>query len=98
MYEKGLNSIVQKAHKLAIPVGVIYRNLNQSGSDSRKVRRFLDGAAFRARQSGANSAVVVTASLRPETLGALLIWSMQDRSKSVTLAPLSQALTLTAGS
>ena len=98
VYEKGLNSIVQKAHKLAIPVGVIYRNLNQSGSDSRKVRRFLDGAAFRARQSGANSAVVVTASLRPETLGALLIWSMQDRSKSVTLAPLSQALTLTAGS
>ena len=98
VYEKGLNSIVQKAHKLAIPVGVIYRNLNQSGSDSRKVRRFLDGAAFQARQSGANSAVVVTASLRPETLGALLIWSMQARSKSVTLAPLSQALTLTAGS
>ena len=98
VYEKGLNSIVQKAHKLAIPVGVIYRNLNQSGSDSRKVRGFLDGAAFRARQSGANSAVVVTARLRPETLGALLIWSMQARSKSVTLAPLSQALTLTAGS
>lgn len=92
IHEKGLNTIVQTANKLAVPVSTIYRNLDQLGSDSRKIRRFLDGAAFRARQSGDKGAVVVTAGLRPETLGALLIWSIQDKSKSVVLAPLSQAL------
>lgn len=94
IYEKGLNTLVQTANKLDVPVRTIYRNLNQLGGDPRKIRRFLDGAAFRARQSGENSAVVVTANLHPETLGALLIWSMQDRSKSVALGPLSQALTI----
>ena len=94
VHEKGLNTIVREAKALGVPVRTIYRDLIELTGDSRTFRRFLDGAAFRARQEGKDSAIVVTASLHPETLGALLLWSLQNRSQSVTIAPLSQALTL----
>ena len=94
VYDKGLNTIVREAKKLGVPVGTIYRDFDKLKGGSRTIRRFLDGAAFRASQEGENSAIVVTASLSPETLGALLLWSMQSRSQTVTMTPLSQALTL----
>ena len=94
VHEKGLNTIVREAKTLGVPVRTIYRDLIELTGDSRTIRRFLDGAAFRARQEGKDSAIVVTASLHPEILGALLLWSLQSRSQTVTMAPLSQALTL----
>mgnify|MGYP006118531689 FL=1 len=94
VYDKGLNTIVREAKKLGVPVGTIYRDFDKLKGGSRTIRRFLDGAAFRASQKGENSAIVITASLSPETLGALLLWSMQSRSQTVTMTPLSQALTL----
>jgi len=93
VHEKGLNTIVREAQTLGVPVRTIYRDLIEFTGDSRTIRRFLDGAAFRARQEGKDSAIVVTASLHPETLGALLLWSLKNRSQTVTMAPLSQALT-----
>ncbi|MBT4566425.1 MAG: hypothetical protein HOC45_00750 [Marinovum sp.] len=94
VYDKGLNTIVREAENLGVPVRTIYRNFDELKGGSRTIRRFLDGAAFRARQEGLKSAIVVTASLHPETLNALLLWSMQSRSQTVTIAPLSQALML----
>ncbi len=88
-FEKGLNSGVTAAQKDGVPSLTIYRDLDSDNQDERTIRRFLDGAAFRAKQE---RQIIILARLRPETLSALLLWALQDRAKTVALAPLSQVL------
>lgn len=88
-FDKGLNSGVSGALKDGVPAITIYRDLDNDNQDERTIRRFLDGAAFRAKQQGQ---IVLLARLRPETISALLLWALQDRAKTVALAPLSQVL------
>lgn len=87
--EKGLNSGVTGATKEGVPAITIYRDLDANNQDERTIRRFLDGAAFRAKQE---RNIVLTARLRPETLSALLLWALQDRAKTVAIVPLSQVM------
>ena len=53
------------------------------------MRRFLDQAAFKARQEGA---VVMMGRLRADTVSALLLWGLQDRATSVAMVPISVVL------
>jgi polysaccharide deacetylase 2 family uncharacterized protein YibQ len=89
LYEKGLNTGLQYAMKIGVPAKTIYRMLDNQQEDEKAIRRFLDGAAFRARQHGH---AIVVGHVRAITLSALAFWNLQERSKSIVKVPLSQVL------
>ena len=60
LYDTGGNPGLERAKSVAVPVKTIYRNLDQDNGNERAMRRFLDGAAFRAQQEGS---VIIAASL-----------------------------------
>lgn len=86
----GLNTAIRAAEKANVPAGLIYRDLDGEGQDARVIRRFMDQAAFRARQ---DSGVILLARIRPDTISALQLWGTANRSGQVTLAPVSAILT-----
>lgn len=85
----GLNTAQAIAQRETVPALSILRDFDGEGQDARTKRRFLDGAAFRARQDGA---VVMLGRLTPDTLSALVLWSLQDRASSVSMVPVSTLL------
>lgn len=85
----GLNTAQAIAQRETVPALSILRDFDGEGQDARTKRRFLDGAAFRARQDGA---VVMLGRLTPDTLSALVLWSLQDRASSVAMVPVSTLL------
>jgi polysaccharide deacetylase 2 family uncharacterized protein YibQ len=89
IYDSGVNPALERAKSVAVPVKTIYRNLDQDNGNERAMRRFLDGAAFRAQQEGS---VIIAASPSPSVISALTFWSLQQRSSSVIKTSLSQAL------
>ena len=91
VYEKGLNTLAKEAGKAGTPVATIYRDLDGAEQNVRTIRRFLDGAAFRAANSPSDS-IVVLARLRPETMSAILIWALQDRAQETAIVPVSQLM------
>lgn len=86
----GLNTAKRMAGAAEIPNVAISRDLDGQKQSAQIIRRFLDQAAFRARQDGA---VTVLTRLRPETLSALQLWSAATRAEEVQLAPLTALLT-----
>jgi polysaccharide deacetylase 2 family uncharacterized protein YibQ len=50
------------------------------------VRRFVDQAAFRARQV---SGVVLVGRVRPDTISALIWWGMANQDDQVAVVPVS---------
>jgi polysaccharide deacetylase 2 family uncharacterized protein YibQ len=85
----GLNTAQAIAERENVPSASILRDFDGDGQDARTKRRFLDGAAFRARQDGQ---VIMLGRLTPDTLSALLLWSLQDRAASVSMVPVSTIL------
>ncbi|OIQ42537.1 MAG: hypothetical protein BM558_11075 [Roseobacter sp. MedPE-SW] len=85
----GLNTVQKLALRDGMPSGVVFRDFDGAGQNPRAIRRFLDQAAFRARQEGA---VIMLGRLRPDTISALLLWGLQDRASQVGLAPISAGL------
>ncbi|MFA8385562.1 MAG: divergent polysaccharide deacetylase family protein [Pelagibaca sp.] len=85
----GLNTAQAIAQRETVPALSILRDFDGEGQDARTKRRFLDGAAFRARRDGA---VVMLGRLTPDTLSALVLWSLQDRASSVAMVPVSTLL------
>lgn len=88
-YDRGLNPADQVARREGVPRAVIFRVLDSEGESVPKMRNYLDRAAFKAAQEGA---VVVIGRLRPDTLAAILEWSVEGRGASVALAPVSAVL------
>jgi hypothetical protein len=88
VYEKGLNTLAKEA---GTPVATIYRDLDGADQNERTIRRFLDGAAFRAANSPSEP-IVVLARLRPETMSAILIWALQDRAQKTAVVSVSQLM------
>lgn len=86
---KGLNAAQQIADGRNLPVETIFRDFDANGQDATVIRRFLDQAAFKARQV---DQIVMVGRLRPATISALLLWGLQDRASSVALAPISAVL------
>jgi polysaccharide deacetylase 2 family uncharacterized protein YibQ len=91
LYEKGLNTLAKEAVKAGTPVATIYRDLDGADQNERTIRRFLDGAAFRAANSPSEP-IVVLARLRPETMSAILIWALQDRAQKTAIVPVSRLM------
>jgi polysaccharide deacetylase 2 family uncharacterized protein YibQ len=87
---RGLNTALRIAEAEGVAAGVLYRDLDAEGQDARVIRRFLDQAAFRARQQ---SGVILLARVRPDTISALTLWGTANRANQVELAPVSAVLT-----
>lgn len=86
---RGLNTPQKLAARAGVPSAVIFRDFDADGQSPTVIRRFLDQAAFRARQEGA---VIMMGRVREETISALLVWGLQDRAGQVALAPISAVL------
>lgn len=93
-FPRGLNGAQRVAQREGVVTGVVFRDIDGAGQDAAAVKRFLDQAAFRARQEGA---VIVFARARPETMAGLAEWVLGNRAQSVALAPVSVALKAGAG-
>lgn len=91
VYEKGLNTLAKESNKSGTPVATIYRDLDGDNQDERTIRRFMDGAAFRAAND-TSEPIVVLARLRPATMSAILIWALQDRAQKTAVVPVSQLM------
>ncbi|MFD1342514.1 divergent polysaccharide deacetylase family protein [Litorisediminicola beolgyonensis] len=85
----GLNTAEALARREGVAAETVFRDFDGDGQDARVQRRFLDQAAFRARQEGA---VVMMGRLRADTLSALVLWGLQDRASQVALVPVSTIL------
>jgi|GEM_PF-966813 len=86
---QGQNRAQQLAARAEVPAGLVFRQIDNQGQDLAAVKRFLDNAAFRARQQ---ETVILLGRNRPETTGAILEWRLGNRASSVELAPLSAVL------
>lgn len=86
---KGLNMAARAAEQAGVPAGVVFRDLDGEGQDARVIRRFVDQAAFRARQ---DSGVILLGRVRPDTISALTLWGNANRAGQVALAPVSAVL------
>ncbi|WP_373352924.1 divergent polysaccharide deacetylase family protein [Pseudoroseicyclus sp. CXY001] len=87
--DEGLGTARREAEAADVPSAAIYRDLDAEGQDARVIRRFLDQAAFQARNGGG---VVLLARLRPDTISALSLWETANRAAQVSFAPLSAVL------
>lgn len=87
---QGLNTGHKSAVKAGVPAGLVFRELDNDGQSTVVMRRFLDNAAFKARQE---AGVIMLGHGRVETVQALIEWSLGNRAKSVALAPISAVLT-----
>lgn len=86
---RGLNSAQRVASESGVPAGVIFRELDGENQDARVIRRFMDQAAFRARQE---SGVILLGKVRAETVEALTGWSSGSRARQVAMQPVSAVL------
>ncbi len=89
-FSSGLNSGLRAANAAGVPAVEIFRDLDAEDQNARVIRRFLDQAAFRARQ---NSGVVVVGRMRADTLSALILWGTANRAGQVAMAPVSALMT-----
>lgn len=88
-FDAGLNAADQVARREDVAAALIFRDLDGAGEDTPLIRRYLDRAAFKAAQEGR---VVVVGTTRPETIAALMEWSIEGKGASVALAPISAVL------
>lgn len=93
LFPKGLNTAQKLAAKEGVPSATVFRDFDAKNQKASIIRRFLDQAAFKARQEEAG--VIMLGRLRADTISALLLWGLQDRATSVALAPISALLRAT---
>lgn len=85
----GLNAADQLARREDVEAAVVFRDLDTARTDRAALRRLMDRAVFKAGLDG-RVAVVGTAS--PELAAALLEWTVEGRSATVALAPVTAVL------
>jgi hypothetical protein len=88
-FDEGLDAADQIARRDGVPATRIFRRLDAQGEAKDVIRRYLDRAAFKAAQDGF---VVVMGDTRPETIAAILEWTVEGRASNVNLAPLTAVL------
>jgi polysaccharide deacetylase 2 family uncharacterized protein YibQ len=89
MLPKGLNTAQKMAEREGVPSITVFRDFDGKDQSVAVMRRFLDQAAFKARQV---DGVVMLGRLRPDTINALAVWALQDRASTVAVAPISAVL------
>ena len=90
-FERGLNAADQVARREDVASATIYRHLDAEGQDTPLIRRLLDRASFTAAQEGR---VMVLGDTRPETIAALMEWTLEGRASLVTLAPVTAVMSV----
>ena len=90
LFPKGLNTAQKLAAQGGVPSATVFRDFDAKGQNASIIRRFLDQAAFKARQE--ENGVIMLGRMRADTISALLLWGLQDRAGSVALAPISALL------
>jgi hypothetical protein len=88
-WDKGLNAGDQVARREGLAATMVFRRLDGTGESASTMRRYLDRAAFKAAQDGR---VTVVGTTNPDTVKALLEWTVEGRASSVALAPISAVL------
>jgi polysaccharide deacetylase 2 family uncharacterized protein YibQ len=88
-YSRGMNSAAQVAERAGVHGAIVFREFDNDGQNTAAIKRFLDQAAFRA---GQQTGVILVGHNRPETITALLEWSLGNRASTVALAPVSPVL------
>ena len=88
-YDRGLNAADQEARREDLPAAKVFRLIDGGSEEAPVIRRYLDRAAFKAAQEGQ---VVVVGHTRPETITALLEWTVEGRAASVSMAPASAVM------
>ncbi|PZR00004.1 MAG: hypothetical protein DI533_05115 [Cereibacter sphaeroides] len=88
-YDAGLNAADQVASRDEVRAATVFRRIDPDGEPVGAIRRTLDRAAFKAAQTGR---VAVVGEARPETVAALLEWSVEGRAAAVALAPASAVM------
>jgi polysaccharide deacetylase 2 family uncharacterized protein YibQ len=88
-FDKGLNAADQVARREQVPAAAVFSELDAGGEAAPAIRRYLDRAVFKANQDGR---VVVLGLTRPETVAALMEWSVEGKGATVALAPISAVL------
>lgn len=88
-YDRGLNAADQVARRDDLPAAMVFRDLDAQGEEVPMIRRYLDRAAFKAAQEGR---VTVVGTTRPETVAAIMEWTIEGRAASITLAPASAVM------
>lgn len=83
---QGLNMAGRAAEQAGVPSVVVFRDLDVDNQDACVVRRFVDQAAFRARQE---SGVVLVGRVRPDTISALILWGTANQDDQVAVVPVS---------
>lgn len=86
---KGLNTAQKVAMREGVPAALIFRQLDSDAEKPSVIRRYLDRAAFRAKQEGH---VIMLGHTRAQTIEALVQWSLEDRAASVAIGPVSAVL------
>lgn len=86
---KGLNTAEAQAGKAGVAASTVFRDFDAVGEDADQIRRVLNQATFRAKQRGS---VILQGRLRADTLSALVLWGLQDRSSDVAVVPVSAIL------
>lgn len=89
LQSSGLNTAQKLALRAGVPSATVFRDFDGAGQTPTVMRRFLDQAAFRARQEGG---VIMLGRVRPDTVSALLLWGLQDRAQRVALSPVTAVL------
>ncbi|MBR9842130.1 MAG: polysaccharide deacteylase family 2 protein [Rhodobacteraceae bacterium] len=89
MLANGLNTAQKLASREGVPAATVFRDFDGKGQNATVIRRFLDQAAFKADQEGG---VIMVGRVHDETLSALMVWGLQDRASTVSLAPVSAVL------
>ncbi|MCG3267548.1 divergent polysaccharide deacetylase family protein [Yoonia sp. I 8.24] len=87
--QRGLNAAQQAATEAGVPAAAIMRELDGAGEDEAAIKRRLDQAALRARQTGN---AVLLGLVQDTTLAALADWSGGVDQQQLALAPVSAVL------
>lgn len=86
---KGLNTTQKLAVREGVGAVTVFRDFDGKAQTEVVIRRFLDQAAFKARQ---NESVLMMGRLQDSTIAALASWALQDRASTVSVAPVSALL------
>lgn len=87
--QRGLGNAARTAEQEGVVTATIQRDLDGDGEDASAIRRGLDQAAFRTRQTGGN---VLLGRMRDVTLAALSEWAAENDGEALRLAPASALL------
>ncbi|MGG7644563.1 divergent polysaccharide deacetylase family protein [Rhodovulum sp. YNF3179] len=90
-FDDGLNTTRKKAARAGVPAATVFRMLDAEAERTPKIKRYLDRAAYKAREDGW---VIMVGRTLPDTVRALFEWALSEEAETVELAPVSAVLRL----